>query len=156
MLAKSVGGMPLSAIKFGLDTSCLIPLLAAWHEHHEPTFAAFESRLRRGQKPVVAVHALVECYSVLTRLPKPHRLLPEQTRELLAATVIGNCELAGLPSGRWWSLLEDLANRGLGGGIVYDALIAEATHQAGAIILLTWNARDFQSVAPRGLEVRQP
>ena len=148
--------MPSGTIKFGLDTSCLIPLLASWHEHHDEMFAAFESRRRRGQKPVVAVHALVECYSVLTRLPKPHRLAPEQARELLAATVIDNCELAGLPPGRSWSVVEDLASHDLGGGVVYDALIAEASHHAGASVLLTWNVRDFQAVAPRGLEVRQP
>ncbi|MEO7651883.1 MAG: PIN domain-containing protein [Bryobacteraceae bacterium] len=148
--------MPLNAVKFGLDTSCLIPLLATWHEHHAETFTAFESRLRRGHKAIVAIHALVECYSVLTRLPKPHRLAPEQARELLATTVIANCDLAGLPPGRSWSVLEDLASRGLGGGIAYDALIAEAVQQAGATVLLTWNVRDFQSAAPRGLEVRQP
>jgi predicted nucleic acid-binding protein len=148
--------MPSGASKFGLDTSCLIPLLASWHEDHERTFAAFEGRLRRKERPVVAVHALTECYSVLTRLPKPHRLLPAQARELLSTTIVENCELVGLAAARTWTVMEELAARDLRGGMVYDALIAEATHHAGATVLLTWNVRDFLAIAPRGLDVREP
>jgi len=44
----------------------------------------------------------------------------------------------------------------MGGGIVYDAAIAEAAFAAGATVLLTWNPKDFLRVAPHGLEVRQP
>ena len=47
-----------------------------------------------------------------------------------------------------WSSVRELAWQELGGGMVYDAVIARASFQAGAAVLLTWNVRDFPSVAP--------
>jgi predicted nucleic acid-binding protein len=44
----------------------------------------------------------------------------------------------------------------MGGGIIYDAVIARTAFDAGASVLLTWNTRDFLRVAPPGLEIRQP
>ena len=52
--------------------------------------------------------------------------------------------------------LRDLAGRGLGGGRIYDAIIALSSFQAGATILLTWNLKHFLSVAPVGLAVQEP
>lgn len=59
-----------------IDSSVCIPALAAWHVAHERC------------RPVAAgatipAHALLETYSVLTRLPAPHRLKREVVAELL-------------------------------------------------------------------------
>src|SRR5690625_3303694 len=53
------------------DTSVLVPAMVTWHPRHE------DSR-RTVTETVTALpsHVLVETYSVLTRLPAPHRLSP--------------------------------------------------------------------------------
>ena len=65
-------------------------------------------------------------------------------------------EFPALSANQCWAGLDQLAARSLGGGLVYDAIIADSCRQAGAQVLLTWNVRDFLRVAPIGLEIRQP
>lgn len=50
------------------DTSVLVAGFATWHEGHEAAVRA----LNRGVHLIA--HAAVETYSVLTRLPPPHRI----------------------------------------------------------------------------------
>jgi predicted nucleic acid-binding protein len=102
------------------------------------------------------VHALLEAFSVLTRLPGRHRLNPDDTLRLLRANFPDLAEVVGLSPEHAWSSIQRLAAHALGGGRVYDAAIATAAWQAGARLLLTWNTRDFLAVAPPGLEVREP
>ena len=56
-----------------IDTSCLIALVWAEHEHHSATTTIVSQRLDAGAELALAGHALLEAYSVLTRLPAPHR-----------------------------------------------------------------------------------
>ena len=83
---------------------------------------------------VVSCHALLECFSLLTRMPPPFRFSPE----------------AG------WSMMEELVKAGVAGGKIYDALIARGVFSAGAAVLLTWNVKDILRVAPPGLDVLSP
>ncbi len=68
-------------------------------------------------------HALAETYSVLTRLPGDLRLEPSDAARLLrerfaAPLVLGAASSARVP--------ETLSRLGIGGGAVYDALVALA------------------------------
>lgn len=49
------------------DTSVLVPALVAWHSEHRETRSAVE------ELDAVPAHVLLETFSVLTRLPSPHR-----------------------------------------------------------------------------------
>jgi predicted nucleic acid-binding protein len=49
-----------------------------------------------------------------------------------------------------------LSRIGLGGGRVYDAVIAQCVLEAGATVLLTWNMKHFLPIAPAGLDVMEP
>ncbi|GAB3914246.1 hypothetical protein GCM10011575_18120 [Microlunatus endophyticus] len=53
-----------------VDTSVIVAAFAGWHQDH----ASAAAELR--QRPRVVAHALLEAYSVLTRLPGPHRAPP--------------------------------------------------------------------------------
>ena len=64
--------------------------------------------------------------------------------------------MCGVADHDTWAALARAAERQLGGGKVYDAVVAHATAQAGASLLLTWNVKDFLAVAPSGLEIRTP
>ena len=143
-------------VKFGLDTSCIVPLLSVGHSQHAPTLAGYTVRRRRAEQPVIPVHALLESFSVLTRSPAPLFISPAQVRKMLVENFSEVAEFPGLSPHQCWAGLDELAARSLGGGMVYDAIIADSCIQAGAGVLLTWNVRDFLRVAPAGLEIRQP
>jgi predicted nucleic acid-binding protein len=142
-------------VKFGLDTSCLIPLVAEWHKHHDQTTRDYRARLGRGERPVIAIHALLECYSVLTRLPHPVRV-PASLAEQILAQYFADVEIAGVAPETAWLAIRSLAALDLGGGRIYDALIAATVRHAGASVFVTWNVKHFLSFAPAGLEIRQP
>lgn len=140
-------------MRVALDSSCLVALLCAWHEDHDATRSACEA-IRR-ESLVIAGHALVECYSVMTRLPAPYRISPQQAEQVLSHN-FKDAEVTGLTAALCWTTIREQARRNVGGGQVYDAIIARSVRAAGAVLLLTWNVRDFLAVAPPGLEIREP
>ena len=139
-----------------MDTSCLVALLAEWHEHHRETVREYEARLARGERLIVAAHAYLECFSVLTRLPPPLAATPETAEAVLATYLDGSGELVGATADACRTAVRRLVTHGFGGGRVYDGIIALCSYQAGATTLLTHNARHFLSIAPAGLTVLEP
>jgi predicted nucleic acid-binding protein len=125
----------------------MIAAVCGWHEHHAAAGAAIERRLDRGDRLVVAAHALVEAYAVLTRLPAPHRLAPADAWMLVKTNFVTHATVAALPAAAHVALLETLAASGLGGGRSYDALIAASAAHARVDELLTFNPRHFDPVS---------
>jgi predicted nucleic acid-binding protein len=138
-----------------LDTSCLIALLSSWHEFHLRTLTPLEARRKRGERFILSAHTLMETFSVLTRLPPPVRIAPMEASERMRENFGGDL-VAGLEPKSAWLSITQLAQRGLGGGRVYDAAIASSVLRAGAAVIFTWNVKDFLAVAPPGLEIREP
>lgn len=141
--------------RIAIDTSVLVAALQSWHEAHEPAVEAL-GRALEDSPVVVPLHALVETYSVLTRMPKPRRLSPRTVFDLLDRTLRGKADFASLDGAGALDLLAAFRDRELAGGSVYDAVIAEAALRAGARRLLTLNREHFERVAPEGLEVVEP
>ncbi len=110
-----------------VDTSVVVAGFASWHEGHRSAAAAL------ARKPRVPAHVLVEAYSVLTRLPPPHRA-PADLVAIFLAERFPDAPLV-LPARAHLELLETSARTGLAGGAVYDALIAATAQRAGATLL---------------------
>ena len=125
----------------------MIAAVCGWHEHHAAAAAAIERRLNRGDRLVIAAHALVEAYAVLTRLPSPHRLAPADAWTLVESNFVQHATLTTLPGAAHVALLTRLAAAGRGGGRTYDALIAETAAHGKADELLTFNRRHFDEDA---------
>ncbi|MHB1786604.1 MAG: VapC toxin family PIN domain ribonuclease, partial [Acidimicrobiales bacterium] len=98
-----------------VDTSVAVPLVVSDHQDHATTVAAIGDR-RTG----LAGHAAFETYSVVTRLPPPHRVAPRDVERLLAANFP---ESRFLSSAAATKLMACLAQLGITGGAVYDALV---------------------------------
>lgn len=145
-----------SRLKFGLDTSCLIPLVSAWHPSHEVTLAEYEYRLGRRQQAVIPAPALLECYSVLTRLPNQFRVAPEAALVTLRDWFGKGMVVGALSADAHWSILDSSARLLITGGAIHDSVIAWTAFRAGATELLTWNLKHFLGVAPQGLAVMAP
>lgn len=110
-----------------LDTSVCVPYLLSWHESHQIC-----RRAAVGAK--LPVHSMLETYSVLTRLPAGLRLSAEASAALLRGRFSGE-SLLEPPNGLMPKLLEKFAEVGIGGGAVYDALIAATAHEHGETLL---------------------
>jgi predicted nucleic acid-binding protein len=133
----------------------MVAAVCTWHEHHEPAIDEINDRLRRHEALLVAAPALVEAYAVLTRLPPPHRLSPNDARALLEANFLRKRVL--VLSGRTYrNLLRSAPERRIVGGRVYDAVIVECAVGGAVNTLLTFNERDFLPLAPPGLEIVVP
>src|SRR6188768_2908177 len=140
--------------RVALDTSVLISAAIASHTHHDRARAALEACLAADDVLVLPGHALVECYSVLTRLPPPERL-PAAAALGVIASFVATGEVAALSPTEHIGFIESMARRGIVGGRVYDALVAECARMGNADSILTFNLRHFRDLAP-GLEVAEP
>jgi predicted nucleic acid-binding protein len=140
---------------FSIDSSCIVAAVCGWHEHHAAAARAVDRRLGRGSRLVVAAHALVEAYAVLTRLPAPHRLARADAWMLIEANFVSDADVVALPASSYAPMLEKLARAGIGGGRSYDALIAASARHGKADELLTFNRRHFDSIET-DLDVVEP
>jgi predicted nucleic acid-binding protein len=109
-----------------VDTSVAVALVVPDHDHHEATFEAV-GRLRLG----LAGHAAFETFSVLTRLPPPSRRTGGAAARLLSANFPGSRFLGAEESE---ALLARLADHGIAGGQVYDALVGAAAKHHGVVL----------------------
>ena len=110
-----------------VDSSVVVAAFASWHEGNRSA-----SEILR-KKPRIPAHVLAETYSVLTRLPPPHRAA--------APTVVAFLERSfpqaplTLPAGAWRHLLRQVSDAEIAGGAVYDALIGATSRHAGATLV---------------------
>ncbi|HWR14391.1 MAG TPA: PIN domain-containing protein [Terriglobales bacterium] len=129
---------------FAVDSSCMVAAVCSWHEQHTAAFAEIERRLTRGERMVVPIHALTEAYSVLTRLPAPHRLSCRDAWAVIEANFVHSRMVVALDASEQVKLLARLAADAWGGGRTYDAVIAASATRGKAAELLTFNPRHFE------------
>jgi predicted nucleic acid-binding protein len=129
-----------------VDSSVVIAAFASWHEHHAIARKAMAAR------PRLIAHAAVESYSVLTRLPPPHRASPG----IVHAFITGRFTepFLTLSETGYQELLATVAAGQILGGPAYDALIAftAAEHNATLMSLDQRAAATYETV---GAQVEQ-
>jgi predicted nucleic acid-binding protein len=106
------------------DTSAVVAAFASWHESHEAARRALDREIE------LIEHCALETYSVLTRLPPPHRVAGEIVRDFLAAR-FPRPFLRLAPQAHKDFVL-GLPIRRITGGAVYDALVAATAAACGA------------------------
>lgn len=135
----------------------MVASVTAWHIHYARARDEIEKRIERGEEMVVAAPALVESYSVLTRLPAPRRLSPDMCLELLTVNFgSDSARLVALEPFEYERLIRDSPESGIAGGRIYDAVILACAQSAGADSLLTFNERQFSALAGSRVRVVVP
>ena len=134
----------------------MIAAVCGWHEKHESALAAISGHLERGEQLIVASHALLEMYAVLTRLPAPHRLSPKDAVILIRSNFIDGANGISLSAADYRRLIVQAPTKGFAGGRAYDALIVECARKAKASTILTFNSRDFANLVSKDIEVVIP
>lgn len=125
------------------DTSVAVPALQASHVAH-----AQVQRHLAGRAVGLSSHAALETYSVLTRLPGDARLSLDDASTLIADRFD---PIIALEAEAARVLIRTLAEKRIGGGAVYDALIGLTATQAGAT-LLTRDSRARATYLAVGVE----
>lgn len=107
-----------------VDTSVVVASFATWHEGHEASLEVMRKR------PRLPAQVLAEAYSVLTRLPPPHRVASHLVTEFLKDRLaepplqIGSENLA--------AVVVSASAHGITGGAIYDAIVAATALEHGA------------------------
>ena len=127
------------------DTSVAVALVLADHEHHAVALDEVGTATLG-----LAGHAAFESYSVLTRLPPPARRTPATVRRLLDQEFPASHFLSETGAA---SLHARLADIGISGGAVYDALVAAAAAEA-EIPLLSLDPRAADTYRMLGVDCR--
>jgi predicted nucleic acid-binding protein len=109
-----------------VDTSVVVAAFASWHEGHSAAARVLS------RHPRLVAHVALESFSVLTRLPPPHRAAPAIVGAFLDARFSG--PVLTLPAKEHRRLLATAVALGLAGGAVYDALVAATARHAGALL----------------------
>ncbi len=130
------------------DTSVLVAALVTAHPAHERSFPWLRRALSKELDYLVAAHSLLELYAVLSRLPLAPRISPATARRLVEENVAGAARVVTLSASDYRSVLTKVADLGLAGGGVYDALVARAAQKGGADRLLTLNLGHFERLWP--------
>jgi predicted nucleic acid-binding protein len=109
--------------RFTVDTSVLVAAFCSWHEQHDEA-----NQLTEPGTALVA-HCAAECFSVLTRLPPPHRVSAADASAWLARR-FQRPWLTLSPDG-YAELLASAPVLGISGGSIYDAIVACTARESG-------------------------
>lgn len=109
-----------------VDTSVVVAAFGAWHEHHEAARRVVDDAR-------LVAHCAAEAYSVLTRLPAPHRAPPSVARDYLLTQFA--TPWLSLSGQRLRALLRRLPDVDVSAGATYDAIVAMTAAHAGALLI---------------------
>ena len=123
----------------------MIATFASWHENHEAARRALDAGLR------LIEHCALETYSVLTRLPPPHRTSGAIVRDFLETRFPQPFLRLTTQAYRYFIL--GLHDRGVTGGAAYDALVAATAASCGAE-LVTCDRRALPVYERYGIRTR--
>jgi predicted nucleic acid-binding protein len=109
------------------DSSLVVAAFASWHESHVAARRALDGGLR------LIEHCALEAYSVLTRLPPPHRSTGAVVRDFLEIRFPD--PYLSLSDRAYKDFIRRLPDNGVTGGAAYDALVAATAAASGAVLV---------------------
>lgn len=128
-----------------IETSVLVASFQDFHLNHTRSFSLVSKATPR--TAFTSVHCVTEMFSVMTRMPPKFRASPELgfkfVRQIQTLLKIGDLDV-----NHTLAAVEELVERGLAGGIVYDALIMACARQEKPSAIYTLNKKHFDAVAP--------
>ena len=118
------------------DTSAVIAALSTWHEQHVVAAEAI------ADVRALPAHALLEAYSVLTRLPGGLAVDPTEAARVLAAAF--DAAPLQVPARERRRMLDGFAGAGVAGGASYDGLVGLEA-RANEQMLITLDRRALET-----------
>ncbi len=131
------------------DSSVLIAAFVEAHPKHDAAKLLLERYKKKGEY-LVSAHSLAEIYSVLTRAPFTPPITPSIAKKLIAENIEREAKIISLTGKEYLRVVNELVQLGLGGGIIYDAIIVACAKKAQATHIVTTNPKDFSKLVPDG------
>ncbi len=114
----------------------------AQHPAHTTCFAVLQQVRTQQQQGYLSTHSLAEMYSVLTRMPDPSKLSPQNVQRLIERHLQFLATIT-LEKADYQAAIAQMTALNLPGGGIYDALIAAAALKISADQLMTLNSKHF-------------
>ena len=137
-------------MKILFDTSVIIAALVESHPMHTRAFPWLKQAKAKEFEIIVASHTIAELYAVLSTLPTKPRISPLTARKLINENIEKISKIVSLTPEEYKSVIKQISELGLTGGITYDALIAKVAQKSKVEKLLTLNTEHFSRVWPDG------
>ena len=139
-------------MKILFDTSVIIAALVESHPMHKRAFPWLKQAKANKFEMIVASHTIAELYAVLSTLPTKPRISPLTARKLINENIESISKIVSLTPEEYKSVIKQVSELGLVGGITYDALIAKVAQKSKVEKLLTLNIDHFNRAWPGGQE----
>jgi predicted nucleic acid-binding protein len=140
-------------MKILFDTSVIIAALLESHPMHQRAFPWLKRARERHFELIIAGHTIAELYAVLSTLPTRPRISPAAAWRLIHENIEVIARIVSLTAAEYSSVIKRISERGMAGGITYDALIAKVAEKSKVEQLLTLNPDHFMRVWPEGEKI---
>ncbi len=140
-------------MKILFDTSVIIAALVESHPMHQRAFPWLKQSKKNEFELIIACHSIAELYAVLSALPTKPRISPGAAWRLVHENIEAIGKIVSLTAAEYSSVIKKISERGLVGGITYDALIAKVAEKSKVEQLLTLNSDHFKRVWPEGEKI---
>ncbi|MCZ7625002.1 MAG: VapC toxin family PIN domain ribonuclease [Candidatus Methylomirabilota bacterium] len=137
-------------MKILFDTSVLTAAIVEPHPLHASAFRWLKQARAKEFDMLIAGHTLAELYAVLTTLPIRPKITPGIAGRLIRSNVEATAKVVSLSPSEYSSVVKRMADLGLSGGVIYDAIIAKVATKSQVDHVLTFNTDDFKRVWPEG------
>ena len=128
------------------DTSVIVAAMVEAHPFHKRALPWLKKAKENNFELIIAAHTLAELYAVLSTLPVRPRISPGIAWYLIHENIESTAKIITLTPSEYSRTIKALSDKGLSGGIIYDALIAKSALKAKADRLLTLNKKDFEKI----------
>ena len=125
-------------------------MLVESHPMHKRAFPWLKQARAKEIDMILAAHTIAELYAVLSTLPIKPRISPIIARKLISENIETVAKIISLTPREYVSVIKQISELGLAGGITYDALIAKVAQKANVERLLTLDTNHFTRVWPDG------
>jgi predicted nucleic acid-binding protein len=134
-------------MKVLMDTSVLVAAVLPSHSKHWPSVQWLDAAKQGAFDLVISSHTIAELFAILTRMPARPRITA-RTAVQFVEDILLVAKPVTLSGQHYHDVVGSLAQQGLIGGVVYDAVIAKGAEIENADYLLTLNKPDFDRVWP--------
>jgi predicted nucleic acid-binding protein len=136
-----------------LDTSVLVSAFWKQHPNFESSFQLMS--LYKKYKFITSNHALVEYYSVMTRLPVSIKFEPTLIYSLIQENIIPYLEFHSLSGNEFLFFLKQASIYQLQGGNIHDYFHFRVAQDRKVDSFITWKTKDFLKFG-EGMKIQKP
>ncbi|MFZ1890105.1 MAG: PIN domain-containing protein [Candidatus Binataceae bacterium] len=130
------------------DTSVLVAAAVRHHPHHSQAASALSDVIGGSYSGFLSVHSIAETYAVLTRLPVQPAIHPSEALRIIEENILAHLRPLSLGAREYREVLREVAEAGLTGGVIYDALLLRCARKRNFYRIYTFNVSHFRIVAP--------